>query len=284
MGPTRSAGVPRPTIFLIFLAVCLVAAASTTRWAFSERRVVDVSAVDVRQSHAVVRTVKADLESLAIRPTFDRLWPATEVATEVEPVAADAGPAAVSMPVLAYASVGDALDTHPMFDAVFADPSGAEHVLRRGFKWGDVAVDPVAFSAASPGEARCLAHAVYFEARGEDRIGQTAVAQVVINRVRSRRYPDTICKVVYQNEHKRHRCQFSFACDGKAERVRDRRAWDKAMAVAQEVLAGSDLQHSPLGSATHYHAVSVSPFWASKLRKVDRIGQHIFYSYVGRRG
>jgi spore germination cell wall hydrolase CwlJ-like protein len=86
-------------------------------------------------------------------------------------------------------------------------------------------------------ELRCLAEAIYFEARGEPERGQLAVGRVIINRAESGRYPDSICGVVYQNAHKRNRCQFSFACDGKPETVTDPASWRTALTAARRLLA-----------------------------------------------
>ncbi|MGI6245281.1 MAG: cell wall hydrolase [Pseudochelatococcus sp.] len=125
-------------------------------------------------------------------------------------------------------------------------------------------------------EARCLAEAVYFEARGESEAGQAAVAQVVLNRVKSGLYPKSVCGVVYQNRHRFKACQFSFACEGRSLRISDRRSWNVAVRVAEGVVAG-EMYNAEVGGATHYHADYVRPFWASKLKKMDVIGRHIFY-------
>ena len=125
-------------------------------------------------------------------------------------------------------------------------------------------------------EKKCLATAIYFEARGEPKSGQAAVAQVILNRVEAQAYPDTICEVVYQNREKRNACQFSFACDGKPDVPRDTRAWARAKQVGSNVLDGRDLI-AGIKSATHYHADYVSPYWAPKMRRLSKVGRHIFY-------
>lgn len=125
-------------------------------------------------------------------------------------------------------------------------------------------------------DKQCLATAIYFEARGESEAGQKAVAQVVLNRVLDYRYPDTVCGVVYQNQHWRNRCQFSFACDGKPDRVRDMRSWAKASRIAEEALQG-DYFLDDIGLATHYHATYVSPRWGRYLKRIEKVGTHIFY-------
>ncbi|NNM72228.1 cell wall hydrolase [Enterovirga aerilata] len=125
-------------------------------------------------------------------------------------------------------------------------------------------------------EQRCLAEAVYFEARSEPEDGQAAVAQVVLNRVRSGLYPASVCGVVYQNRHRHLACQFTFACEGKALRVTDAEAWETAKRVARDVTEGRTYL-TDVGGATHYHADYVRPYWAKRLKKMDVIGRHIFY-------
>jgi len=124
-------------------------------------------------------------------------------------------------------------------------------------------------------ERRCLAVAIYFEARGEPQRGQIAVAQVILNRVRSPLFPETICGVVYQGQ-RRKGCQFSFTCDGHTDNPRDNAQWSLAQRLSKEIMAGE--QWLPeVGYSTFYHANYVSPRWARRMNKIDRIGRHIFY-------
>jgi spore germination cell wall hydrolase CwlJ-like protein len=125
-------------------------------------------------------------------------------------------------------------------------------------------------------ETRCLAEAVYFEARSEPEAGQAGVAQVVLNRVKSGLYPATICGVVYQNRNRYMGCQFSFACEGKSLRVTEPDAWARASQIAQNVLKG-DTYIANVGAALNYHANYVRPGWARYLRRTGAIGHHIFY-------
>jgi spore germination cell wall hydrolase CwlJ-like protein len=125
-------------------------------------------------------------------------------------------------------------------------------------------------------EQRCLAEAIYFEARSESDEGQAAVAQVVLNRVKSGLYPSSVCGVVYQNRHRHLACQFTFACEGKRLRVTDRESWHNATRIAREVIEGSTYV-ADIGASTHYHAHYVRPYWARRLKKMDVIGRHIFY-------
>ncbi len=126
-----------------------------------------------------------------------------------------------------------------------------------------------------PQEYTCLTQAIYFEARSEPLEGQLAVAQVVLNRVDSRRYPDSICGVVFQNEHWRNRCQFSFACDGLSDNAKNPVAWARALDIAAMALKNSydDLTMK----STHYHATYVAPYWSGILKPTVTLGRHVFY-------
>jgi spore germination cell wall hydrolase CwlJ-like protein len=123
---------------------------------------------------------------------------------------------------------------------------------------------------------KCLADAIYFEARGEPVRGQIAVAQVVMNRVFSRYYPNSVCGVVYQNSNRRA-CQFSFTCDRiPNDRVNEPAAMDRAKQIAHETLDGK-YWLTDVGKATHYHARWVHPHWVREMQRLDRIGVHTFY-------
>ena len=126
-------------------------------------------------------------------------------------------------------------------------------------------------------QMRCLAEAIYFESRSEPEDGQAAVAQVVLNRVRSGIYPTTICGVVYQDRNRPFACQFSFACEGKSLRIEEPGPWAVATRLAEAVVTGANY-NPKVGEAVNYHANYVSPFWVGYLRKVDKIGAHIFYA------
>lgn len=128
----------------------------------------------------------------------------------------------------------------------------------------------------------CLSQAIYFEARGESYRGQVAVAQVVMNRLKHRLYPDTICGVVFQGQEKRNACQFSFACDGIPEIINDKKSWAQAEEIAKKVTDG-ELYLTEVANATHYHATYVLPDWAPRLDKVTKIGMHVFYRFKGSR-
>lgn len=122
---------------------------------------------------------------------------------------------------------------------------------------------------------RCLAEAIYFEARGESVDGQVAVAEVVLNRVESRHWPNTICRVVNQGAHRRTGCQFSYTCDGKPDRVAPGAAWLQAQRLAKFMMRGGPRRLT--GRATHYHADYVDPTWNRTMERTAVVGRHIFY-------
>ncbi len=122
----------------------------------------------------------------------------------------------------------------------------------------------------------CLAEALYFEARGESVEGQVAVAEVILNRVDSKRYPDTVCGVIRQGEgNGLGGCQFSYRCDGRSDQPADQAAFEQVGKVAWLMLQGRP--RALTEGATHYHTTSVRPSWASKLIRTAHIGEHLFY-------
>lgn len=138
--------------------------------------------------------------------------------------------------------------------------------------------DPVSQSRAR----RCLAEAVYYEAGTESEVGQLAVAQVVLNRVRHPIFPSTICGVVYQGSTRSTGCQFTFTCDGSLSRVPVGFAWRRAISVADRALSGEVSDR--VGFATHYHATWMTPYWSSSVERVAKIGGHMFYRWRGNTG
>lgn len=126
---------------------------------------------------------------------------------------------------------------------------------------------------------RCLTQAVYYEAALEPRDGQEAVAQVVLNRVRDPNFPNTVCGVVFEGAERVTGCQFSFTCDGALGQAPVAWAWKRAEDVARRALDGHVSER--VGTATHYHADYVFPWWAPSLGKIDKIGAHIFYRWKG---
>lgn len=129
---------------------------------------------------------------------------------------------------------------------------------------------------------RCLTQAVYFEAGYEPVEGQRAVAQTVLNRMRHPGYPKSICGVVYEGAARGAGCQFSFTCDGSLARTISPAAWDNAQVIARQALAGFVMKE--VGTATHYHANYVYPYWAPTLVKLTTVGAHVFYRWTGPSG
>jgi hypothetical protein len=124
---------------------------------------------------------------------------------------------------------------------------------------------------------KCLADAIYFEARGEVMKGQQAVAQVVMNRVFSGYYPHDVCGVVYQNAHRHLACQFTFACEGKnLNKIDEPDMWEQAKQIARDMLDGK-IWLAEVGHATHYHAYWVHPSWVHEMTRLYRLGVHTFY-------
>jgi len=130
-------------------------------------------------------------------------------------------------------------------------------------------------------QIQCLATNIYFEANNQPFVEKQAIAHVVLNRVRDKHFPNTICEVVYQAELDsnknpiRNRCQFSWYCDGKNERILDFDGYQEAFNVAEYVV-----EHQPKDiteGSLWYHAVYVNPIWAKDYVKIARIDTHIFY-------
>lgn len=141
---------------------------------------------------------------------------------------------------------------------------------------------PFVLKGSSEDRARavqCLSQAVYYEAAREPEVGQEAVAQVVLNRMRHPAYPKSVCGVVYQGSARVTGCQFTFTCDGALRYAPQAGLWSRAKAVAERALSG--YVDKTVGSATHYHAQYVSPYWAPTLVKMTQVGQHIFYRWTG---
>ncbi|MGQ2990140.1 cell wall hydrolase, partial [Brevundimonas sp.] len=133
--------------------------------------------------------------------------------------------------------------------------------------------------AARARAQRCLTQAIYYEAALESDEGQAAVAQVILNRVRDPNYPASVCGVVFQGAERVTGCQFSFTCDGSMAQAPVGWAWDRASKVAARALAGHVA--TQVGTATHYHADYVHPWWSPTLAKITQIGAHIFYRWKG---
>ena len=162
------------------------------------------------------------------------------------------------------------------------DTKPGETIAGKGVVTGDEArprspAERLGLAGAGRAKAeKCLANAVYFEARGESVRGQIAVAQVVLNRVFSPFYPNDVCGVVYQNADRHNSCQFTFACDGIPDVVTEPEAWARAKHIARDMLDGK-LWMPEVAKSTHYHAYWVHPDWVAEMKKVYKLGVHTFY-------
>lgn len=137
--------------------------------------------------------------------------------------------------------------------------------------------------AASAARAEtCLTEAIYYEGALESERGQRAIAQVVLNRVRHPAYPDTVCGVVFQGQHRTTGCQFTFTCDGARARPPVPNLWRRANLVAKAALGGAVAEE--VGLSTHYHADYVAPYWSASLDPSGQIGRHLFYRWKGNAG
>lgn len=130
-------------------------------------------------------------------------------------------------------------------------------------------------SARADADFRCLKEAIYHEARGETVYGQFAVAEVILNRVDSPSYPNSVCGVVHQNAHMRNACQFSYACNGRSRALVEPRARALAARIADLMISGAERELTD--GATHFHATWVNPSWSRMYQRTAQIGVHVFY-------
>jgi len=160
---------------------------------------------------------------------------------------------------------------------------------------GEAAIIGLLLSVPQPNipdrSSECLALNMYHEARGQGIAGELAVTAVVLNRVNDKRYPNTICEVVEQGPTRaswqdpkvrypiKHRCQFSWFCDGKSDTPRNKKIYNRMYNLADAIL-GNEISFLDItGGATHYHADYVSPAWAKTKTKTVEIQDHIFYRW-----
>jgi spore germination cell wall hydrolase CwlJ-like protein len=236
----------------------------------------------VRSETQLTAFVKPAIQGkeLDIAMAFHELRPRTRdfgvpvmLASLVTSDTADSLASAYANPEPDYASVSP-------FDSILTDDAEQRfipQIRKQDHSWAANILPPSVFS---PKEQKCLAEAIYFESANEPLKGQAAVAQVVLNRVRNPTYPGSICGVVYQNEDWRNRCQFSFACDRIPDIVWSRSKFNTAKEIALAVTAGK-IYLKDVADSTHYHAVYVRPNWAPTMKKVSKIGLHVFYRTYG---
>jgi hypothetical protein len=241
---------------------------------------------------AVVVLTAAGMPAMAMRAETQREdadWAARAVAFNAYLNAAERGEAAQSE-VLAFDVAGAEYGWRARASAMLAEESFDRQAVLVSARIRDnsalAAVKPfqpanLRVAAVNSAEQRCMAEAIYYEARSESRQGQMAVAEVVSNRVRSSLYPDTVCEVVYQGSERVTGCQFSFTCDGSMRHRPRGASWREANALAAQVLMG--MVRPVTHRATHYHTTAIDPYWNDGLVETTRIGAHVFYRLPTRR-
>ena len=177
---------------------------------------------------------------------------------------------------LATASATIAIDRYADESAPIA---GAEKYAPESVVQPPLVESAVELAAAQFGRDQyCLAEAMYHEARSEGVEGEKAVAEVILQRVRSRYYPNTICGVVYEGTDRGDKlCQFSYACDGSTDEASEPKAWERSRQLASRIMAGTVRLGGQTDRAIAYHTVAVLPVWASGMLRTGQIGNHIFY-------
>ena len=243
----------------------------------------EVDALTIARSFEEVRIRLASLRSPADPTDLGQSRPAE---TGIPTLAAAAAAEGEDIPRISIAAINPVIGSDALDAIAGIAPSGTPLPALASEQLAYARANAPVTGGMATGQAMqvsdkelwCLATAVYFEARGESYRGQVAVAQVVLNRVKDRRYPNTICGVVFQNQAKRNACQFSFACDGIPETINDQKSWAQAEEIATKFTDG-ELYLTEVADATHYHATYVRPKWAPRMNKVTQIGLHIFYKF-----
>ncbi len=196
------------------------------------------------QEHATIQAASARVAALTKAAEAASMVPAGTAGRQVSVLSRNVDPGTAAR----LASAPRALD----FAALDALPEGSG-----GAEW------------------KCLAEAIYFEARGEPLAGQIAVAEVVLNRADDPAFPKTVCGVTRQGVGSGRACQFSYACDGHPDVMRSSAARDRAEKLATLMLSGH--ARTVTKGATYFHAVRVRPDWAGRMTQTARIGHHSFY-------
>lgn len=175
------------------------------------------------------------------------------------------------------ATVAQAREVQPSPDDLLLTTAqeGAAATLAARREGASVEALIAAAEPAGDEEWRCLTEALYFEARGESLEGQVAVAEVILNRRDSGLYPASVCGVVQQGTGERHRCQFSYFCDGLADTIRDDRSWEGLGRIARAMLDGAPRDLTK--GAMFYHTYAVDPHWNDAFYQTAEIGAHLFY-------
>jgi spore germination cell wall hydrolase CwlJ-like protein len=173
----------------------------------------------------------------------------------------------------ASAAIGSALTYNPSTDKPRAATAAQKSVPMQVIAARGI---PDAISTELLAEHRCLSEVLYYEARGEGRQGQQAIAEVVFHRMNTGNYGHSICAVVYEGAG-RPGCQFTFTCNGDLTRSKEGQAWRQSEVLAAQILTGEVPLRNATGGAINFHAISVTPDWADTMDRTTQIGNHIFY-------
>lgn len=170
---------------------------------------------------------------------------------------------------------------HAVVAAVLAVLAGCETGEKPPPSYDLAAVAPAPTTVqpppVAPSERDCLAEAIYFEGRGEQREGQIAIAHVVLNRAAAKGFPRQACDVIREGEgNGKGQCQFSWRCDGEPDTPTDAAAWSAAQKLADSVMQGETTD--PTHGALYFHNTKVQPGWSAKLRRTAEIGAHVYYA------
>lgn len=265
--PTRAVGRVHPANSRIGAPI---AASGADRWrnvCFTSRSLIAAGALSLC---ALLTALSA---TAAVERAADDKVAAAALANEAELVAS-----------LAEFLAAETANTREGFDAPSLKPAKqmASIVAHQGgaSDFVDFDFSQIDMARIDTKERTCLAQAIYYEAGNEPRVGQLAVADVILNRVKSPIYPDTICGVVFEGSHRRTGCQFSFTCDGSMKRRINERRMRQIEDLAGAIMAG--VRVPVTRSATHYHAYYVSPPWSKTLTPTASIGAHRFYRFPTR--
>ena len=231
----------------------------------------DTSSVATRTMAELLGAERSALASLVEAEEFDRVagLPTDDLKVAVAPDHPSMLPAGrlrkLSEADAAAMLLADGAQDEALTELLISDSTGSVDLS---------AIHRVKVGAPSD-EWRCLTEALYHEARGESLVGQVAVAEVILNRVDSHFYPDSVCEVVAQGAAKSRSCQFSYKCDGRSDRMTESRARELMEKIAWVMISGKP--RILTGRATFYHTDAVNPRWAARMIRTARIGDHIFY-------
>ncbi len=233
----------------------------------------DLAAVDLKVAVSLKPVPNVEKVSTALKKNIYFLQPRQpQLAVPEKPIGLPVAPSFIPDEMYALAS---AVTGYAAFDALLSKSiRPAKRPAGIGFRYSErwLARQPVVQGGP---QWRCLTEALYFEARGESLKGQFAVAEVILNRVASRKFPNTLCGVINQGTGRKYACQFTYTCDGLSDKIRNRKAFNRLGKIAYVMMNGG--QRNLTKGATYYHTTAVRPRWSRVFRHTTTIGVHKFY-------